>query len=333
MNIFPTQYSTLSSPALKDKLQESYSLNNITCRLLIRNVSDTYILENESSKYIFKIYRNAHRKIEEINGEVELLNALKELGAQVSYPIKDINGSHVQAFNAAEGIRHGVLFSFAPGSVIYNMSDEQLDRVGKEMAVIHNITSGLDLNFARKEYSLITTIIEPLKILKPAFIGLEEEYNWLNNKAQVVMEKLQQFDLQQFSYGYCHYDFFPKNFHFTPDGKITFFDFDFAGKGYLAYDITSFYIHYFLESSFNKITREEADRAFNKFVASYRKVRPLADQELEAIPYLGFAFWIFYLGFQYENFDDWSNTFFGPKFIKDRVTLIKKWLDSFETLQ
>ncbi|MDB5147024.1 MAG: hypothetical protein JWQ57_1044 [Mucilaginibacter sp.] len=332
MDIFPAQYSTLSSTALKNNLQESYGLNDITCRLLIRNVSDTYILENKTSKYIFKIYRDAHRKIEEIEGEVELLNILKESGAKVSYPIKDVNGNQIRAFNAAEGIRHGVLFSFAPGSVVYDMSDEQLDNVGKEMAIIHNITSGLDLNFTRKEYTLINTIIEPLKTLQSAFIGLDEEYAWLNNKAEVVMRKFQQFDLQQFSYGYCHYDFFPKNFHFTVDGDITFFDFDFAGKGYLAYDITSFYIHYFLESNFNKITREEADRAFKIFVASYRKVRHLADQELDAIPYLGFAFWVFYLGFQYENFDDWSNTFFGPKFIKDRVTLIKKWLDSFGIL-
>jgi hypothetical protein len=57
------------------------------------------------------------------------------------------------------------------------------------------------------------------------------------------------------------------------------------------------------------------------FVAAYREIRVVSDDELKAIPYLGVGFWIFYLGFQYEHFDDWSNLFFGPKFIKDRVGL------------
>ncbi|HEY0054562.1 MAG TPA: hypothetical protein VGB63_04325 [Pedobacter sp.] len=79
MEIFPAQYSTLSSVALNIKLHEVYNLEGMHCRLLLRNVSDTYILENESFKYIFKIYRDAHRKLEEIKGEVELLIKLKNV--------------------------------------------------------------------------------------------------------------------------------------------------------------------------------------------------------------------------------------------------------------
>jgi Ser/Thr protein kinase RdoA (MazF antagonist) len=332
MEIFPTQYSTLSSVALKDKLQEVYDLIDIRCNLHIRNVSDTYLLENETYKYIFKIYRDSHRKLNEIKGEVDLLNKLRAAGARVSYPIKDIGGSYIQAFNAAEGIRHGVLFSFAPGSVVYSLTDEQLEKLGKEMALIHNISSDVQIDFFRKEYTIDNTIIQPLEVLKPAFSELEEEYKWLNKMADTVIAKLQHFNLQDFSYGYCHYDFLPKNFHFDKDGNITFFDFDFAGKGYLVNDIMSFYIHYFLEVSSNKISKEEAVRAFNVFIESYRTVRTLTNEELSTIPYLGFAFWVFYLGFQFENFDDWSSIFFNTQFIKGRVALIKKWMDSFEGL-
>jgi Ser/Thr protein kinase RdoA (MazF antagonist) len=327
MKIFPTQYSTLSSKALNIKLQESYGLSDTTCRLLIRNVSDTYVIESATEKYIFKIYRDAHRKLEEIKAEVELLNILFEKGAKVSRSIPDKNAKILQVFNAAEGTRYGVLFSWAQGSVIYAMTDEQLEVVGKEMAAIHNITSSIELSHYRKEYSINTTIIEPLKIIEPAFSGLEEEYDYLKQTAGDVIAKYNQF-APGFSYGYCHYDFFPKNFHFTETGEITFFDFDFAGKGLLAYDITSFFIHYFLEVTSGKITEQQGRDAFKTFIASYRKVRPLSDEEIHAIPYLGFGFWVFYLGFQYENFDDWSNLFFGPKFLKDRVALIKKWMET-----
>jgi Ser/Thr protein kinase RdoA (MazF antagonist) len=127
--------------------------------------------------------------------------------------------------------------------------------------------------------------------------------------------------------GYCHYDFLPKNFHFTAANTITFFDFDFAGKGLLANDITSFYIHFFLETYYQKITQQQADERFAVFVKAYRSVRPLTESELKTISYLGFAFWVFYLGFQYDSFEDWSNFFFGPKFLKERVALLKKWTE------
>lgn len=330
MDIFPTQYSTLSSIALNNFLSERYGFVGTSCRLLIRNVSDTYLLEHGMEKYIFKIYRDAHRKPDEIKGEVELLTVLAGKGAKVSYPVKDIHGDLIQAFNAAEGTRYGVLFSYARGKVVNAMNDEQLGVLGREMAAIHNVTANIELEHKRIVFNTDTTITEPIKKVKNVFDELPDEYAYLTGIAKAVIEKLGAFDYSNFSYGYCHYDFLPKNFHFDEENNITFFDFDFAGKGYLANDITSLYIHYFLEASSGKITREEADSAFAVFVENYRKIRPLHYDELKAIPYLGFAFWVFYLGFQHDNFDDWSSIFFGPEFLKDRVVLIKKWMEWFE---
>jgi Ser/Thr protein kinase RdoA (MazF antagonist) len=327
MAIFPTQYSTLSANALGVFLAEKYNLKDITCRLLIHNVSDTYLLENLTDKYIFKIYRDQHRKLEEIKAEVELLNLIYEQGGSVAHPIGDINGEEIQSFNAAEGTRNGVLFTYALGKVVSNMSDEQLATVGKEMGQLHNITSAIKLKNTRKAYSLETMLLKPLEVFKPAFDDLPDEYLFLEETVHKVAKKIASIDLTDFSYGYCQYDFLPKNFHFAEDGTITFFDFDFAGKGYLINDIASFYVHYFLEVYAGKITQKEADRAFAVFVENYRKVRSLSDDELEAIPYFGFAFWIFYLGFQYENFDDWSSIFFNSNYIKHRTALIKKWTE------
>lgn len=326
MDIFPTQNSTLSSEALKIHLAQIYGLPIVACKLLVRNVSDTYLLDGVADKYIFKIYRNKHRNFEEISGEVELLNELHANAAKVAYPVAAIDGSQIQSFNAAEGTRYGVLFSYAIGEVVHDFEPEQLKTLGREMAAIHNITANLTLKNARRTYNNDTMLLEPIKLIKPAFESIELEYNYLKQTSEEIAKKIDQLDLLKFSYGYCHYDFLPKNFHFEGN-NITFFDFDFAGKGYLINDIASFYIHYFLEVYYGKITQEEADKSFAVFVASYREVRPLSDEELVAIPYFGYAFWIFYMGFHYENFDDWSNIFFGPKFLKDRTTLIKKWVD------
>jgi len=329
MDIFPAQYSTLSAKALNDFISERYGFTDTTCSLLVHNVSDTYVIEDPADKYILKIYRDAHRKLDEIAGEVELLTILVERGAKVSYPLTDLSGHKIQTFNAIEGTRHGVLFTFAQGRVINDMNDAQLAVLGQEMAVIHNITTDIKLKHNRISFDIKSTIAIPLETIKPAFADLPDEYEYLASTAKRVIARLNQFDYDNFSYGYCQYDFLPKNFHFDGNNQITFFDFDFAGQGCLANDIMSFYIHYFLETTYGKIPRTEAERAFGVFVENYRTIRPLHDDELKAIQCLGFGFWVFYLGFQYENFDDWSNIFFGPKFLKDRTALIKKWIDWF----
>jgi Ser/Thr protein kinase RdoA (MazF antagonist) len=329
MNIFPTQYSTLSAPALKDHLEKQYGLHNMRCRLLVRNVSDTYILEGSDAKYIFKIYRDNYRKLDEIRAEVELLEVLKAGGARVAYVIADLQGRRIQSFQAAEGIRNGVLFYFAPGSVVMDPNDRQLTIIGREMAVMHNITAGLQLKHDRITYDFHTTLDRPLEVIRERFRELPEEYAFLQEVAEKVKKKLGAFRTEAFSYGYCHYDLLAKNFHFDEQDGITFFDFDWCGKGWLANDLMTLYVHYFFHVHFSRITQEEAGRAFRVAVDGYRQIRNITDEELDAIPYMGMMFWIFALGFYEENYDDFSNTFLTSRFLRDRTALIRKWADSY----
>jgi Ser/Thr protein kinase RdoA (MazF antagonist) len=326
---FPVQYSTLSAGALKSYIANAYGLRLIICKFLLRGVSDTYIMEATDAKYVLKIYREQHRSHDEIQAEIELLNLLKNGGASVAFPITDINGNHLQQFDAPEGTRYGILFSYANGAPVMDLNDDQLKTIGREMAKVHNITSVVQLSYPRREYTIETTLINPIKSFKPAFNDLPDEYAYLQGLADKVAEKLNVIDTSGFSYGYCQYDFLPKNFHFDNAGNLTFFDFDFAGQGLLANDLMSFFVHFFVHVYTGKLKEEEADRMFAVFVAAYREIREVSEEELKAIPYLGVGFWIFYLGFQHEHFDDWSNLFFGPKFIKDRVALIKVWVDKY----
>lgn len=327
MSIFPTQYSVLAAKALESFLSEKYNFINAHCRFLIHNVSDTYIIETDDENYVFKIYRDAHRSKEEILAEVELLMQYKIGGASVSYPLQDSSGEYLQSFNAAEGIRYGVLYSYAKGNPVYILNDEHLELIGTEMAKLHIISETVELSYLRKEYNIETTLSGPIDIIKPAFKELEQEYEYLRETTQQVINEMSKLDTTNFSYGYCQYDFLPKNFHFEDEDKLTFFDFDFAGKGFLINDITTFYIHFFLDVYYGKMSREEADRSFNVFLKAYRKFKPVSDEEVNSIKWFGFGFWMFYFGFHHENFDDWSNIFYTPNFIKNRIDLLKKWMD------
>jgi Ser/Thr protein kinase RdoA (MazF antagonist) len=327
MNIFPAQYSTLSAVALKDFIAEKYGFQNIECRLLVRNVSDTYILEENGLKYILKIYRTTYRSLDEIQGEVELLNILKNEGAPVSYPIADLSGIQIQQFRAAEGIRYGVVFSFAQGKVVPVPNDKQLQIIGRNVALMHNITSTCKLRHQRMIYNVDTTLKQSLVIIKQRFAGMPEEYDFLKDLTDKVITESEHFDSSGFGYGYCHYDLLPKNFHFDDHDSITFFDFDWLGEGFLANDLMTFFVQLFFLASLNAISRDEADRMFSVFIEGYREKRTLTDDELKMIPYLGVMFWMYAFRFYEENYDDFSNTFLTPRFIKERVKLIKTWAE------
>jgi len=325
-HIFPAQYSTLSSVALQHYLIEVYGLDLDTkCSLLIKNVSDTYLLRSNNQKYIFKIYRDHHRKLEEIKGEVSLLNALKANGNPVSYPITDNEGKQIQQFTAIEGVRNGVLFSYAVGKVIHDLNDENLKTLGNAMAKLHQTTSTIKLSQQRPLFNFQTTLFDPIATLETHLGDMPEELQYLKTVAGKVIKKFESFDTDSFSVGYCHYDFFPKNFHFDEEGKITFFDFDFAGEGFLIYDLMTFLNHYFFHQLNNLITVEQAEIDFQTFLNAYQQVKGLSKEEIEAIPYLGICFHIFFLKFFYDNYDDWSNAFLTPRYVKHRIDLIKKW--------
>ncbi|OGX81140.1 hypothetical protein BEN49_15825 [Hymenobacter coccineus] len=195
------------------------------------------------------------------------------------------------------------------------------------MAKLHNLTADLTLRHPRPCYDLDSTLRQPLKTVAPAFHDYPEGLAYLQKVVIQTVSKLENMNTVAFSYGYCHYDFLPKNFHFDAEDRLTFFDFDFAGTGYLVNDAMTFFVHYFLNRMLKGTSAAESARAFAVFVAGYREVRPLTEAELAAIPYLGVGFWLFYLEFQYRNFDDWSNNFFGPRYLRERVGWIKQWVE------
>ncbi len=277
MQLFKTSYSTLSAAALNEHIQAKYGLENTYCKYLIRGVSDTYKIEGNGYTYILKIYRNAHRSFTEIAGEVELLNILKNRGAKVAFPIKDLAGNQIQEFLAAEGNRYGVLYSFAEGKVVYDLNWEQLKILGREMAFNHNITSSMRLQNERKEYDINSTILVPLKTLESAFIDYPEGYNYMKTVAGKAIEKIESFRTDSFSKGYCHFDYLPKNFHFDKNNQLRVFDFDFAGKGLLVNDIMSFQVHYFFHVIIKGMPKEEADKDVKIFLGGYRELRDITE--------------------------------------------------------
>ncbi|HEY6902206.1 MAG TPA: phosphotransferase [Puia sp.] len=323
-NLFPVSYSTLSSLALVGFLQDKYGLASVGCKLILRGVGDTYRVDSDRGPYILRVYRPDQRSLSQITAEVDLLLSLKERGVPVSWPIADRSGVHIQAVGAMEGTKHLVLFSYAPGRSVSKLNDRQLHQLGFQMARFHAAAQTIELGDARWTFDPETTLFGPLKVLQPAFAEDPEGQEWVLRIAERVNEKMAELDADSLPSGICHYDFLPKNFHFEGDG-ITFFDFDFFGRGLLANDMMSFRQQLCLDTYFKRMTKEEADEAFEKFLQGYREIRPVSDRELAIIPFLAPGWWLFYGAFHTTH--DQFYPLVQPAHFKLRVDLMRKLLE------
>lgn len=323
-SIFPASYSTLSTTALANHIAEKYAFKAVQCRFMLRGVGDTYLVETNDSKFILRVYSSAHRSESQISAEVDLLLALKDAQVPVAYPIVDISGTAIQVFNAVEGKRCAVLFSYAPGTALTVLNDNQLTNLGRQMARFHNVSATIKSDGKRWQIDVNSTLFEPLALLKNAFAEEPNSYQWLQEAAKGVAKKLATLNTAVFSTGYCHFDMLPKNFHFEGDSVI-FFDFDFMGHGWLVNDLMTFQQQLYLDVHFDRVPQEAADRAFALVVAGYREFRDISDEELAAIPYLSLSFWVFYSGFHATH--DQFYLFIQTAHLKNRFRFVRHFIE------
>jgi Ser/Thr protein kinase RdoA (MazF antagonist) len=116
MTHFPVTNSNLSATHIGLFLQEKYSLSKDTkCQLIKAGINDTYLVTDNSDKFVFRVYSLNWRSKMEIDEEIKLLNQLKENSISISYPLQTKKATYIQTLNAPEGDRFAVLFTFASG--------------------------------------------------------------------------------------------------------------------------------------------------------------------------------------------------------------------------
>ena len=319
--LFPTVYSTLDPAALAAWFGDRYGHPDVKCDVFVRGVGDTYILQTDDTRFVLRVYRPSHRNLAQISAELALLLAAKDAGVSVSFPVADPTGEVIHGFEAAEGIRYGVVFSYAPGAFVSVLNEAQLRNLGRELARFHDVASAVRLGDSRWTYDPETTLTKPLEKVRPYFALLPEEYAWWRQAAERAIARVAQTDTSGFSSGYCHFDLLPQNFHFDGDSP-TLFDFDFAGYGWLVYDLAIFRVHLDLDVHFGRQTKEAADAGFTTFLSAYMEQRPLSDDEQALIPWLGLSFWCFYMGFHSTH--DQFYPLVQPGQLKARTALIRK---------
>jgi len=323
MHTFPVLSSTLSVTHLNQFLQENYGFGEASsCRLLRAGINHTYLVTDGTQKAVFRVYSLNWRTETEIREELRLLTLLQENGLPVSYPIPDEQGNYVQAFNAPEGKRFGVLFSFAGGEKQLTLSTETHYRIGEIMARFHQLTHNLTLQ--RPAYTTNRLLTDSVEKLKPFLAAETDEMTFMLSAQEYLRTEFANINEQEVRRGVVHLDIWFDNLNITSDGTITLFDFDFCGNGILALDIA----YYILQIHSTEPDEADYHTKKNSFLLGYESITPISHEEKRLLPMLAESVYFFYVGVQCERFDNYSSIFLNDVYLKRFINLrLKRWFD------
>lgn len=324
MAFFPAASSILSSIHLNAFLQEKYAFStDVSCKLIKAGINHTYLIKDGSDKFIFRIYSFNWRTEKEISEEIRLLTLLQTNRIPVSYAIADVNDNFIQTFEAIEGKRLAVLFSYANGGKMLSFSPEIHFKIGEIMANIHKQT--LDLKLERVEYTPERLVEDSLVNLAGFLPEESEEMAFMKSTQQYLKQELLSVDLSEIRKGVVHLDIWFDNLNISSDNEVTIFDFDFCGNGWLCLDIA----YYVLQIHSTEKDENECNLRKESFLRGYESVTAISGEEKRLLPMLGVALYLFYIGIQCERYENWSNTFLNEVYLKRYINLlIKKYFES-----
>ncbi|WP_026994729.1 phosphotransferase [Flectobacillus major] len=328
MNVVPVSSSIIDAAYLSTFLPIPYSLdNNTVCQLIKAGINHTYLVDTGTHKYIFRIYSYNWRSITEINEEVNLLNLLHAKQIPISFAIPDLQGLYIQTFNAPEGPRFGVLFSFAEGEKILSFSEEIHYKIGETMAQIHQVTESLELE--RVTYSSEVLLVNSIQQTERFLSEDTDEMQFLRTTQQILLHTFDNLPTHGLRRGIVHLDIWFDNLNIAQD-QITIFDFDFCGNGYLCMDIG-----YYILQIYSTETDEQTFRSkCQHFLAGYESVQKISAEEKAVLQAFATSIYFFYLGVQCQRYENWSNVFLNEVHLKRLIQLrIKRWFDLSFNLQ
>ncbi len=274
---FPTIYSTLSSEALVARVLPYYEIGEaISCQFWNRGLSDVYIVETRTQRYILRVSHCHWRSCSDIDFELELLDFLRQRQLPVSYPLRTKHGRLSIELNAPEGHRYAALFTYAPGKVaLGDLNPAQSQKLGETVAKIHR--AGMDFHSYnyRQPLTLEYLLDDSLAAITPFLEHRADDLAFMREAIDQLKQQLQEFPQEPPYWGICWGDPHSGNAHFTSDDKVTLFDFDQCGYGWRAFELGKF-LQVAMRTGIGHNVREA-------FLSGYQSVLAITKRELDSL--------------------------------------------------
>lgn len=259
------------------------------CLFWLRGLNDTYRVETPDGFYILRVYRSEVSE-SDVNFEVSLLTELRRMmdaTTHVSEPIPKNDSTLYTVLNAPEGERITVIFRYLKG-IEHPLDDEaSCYAFGRSAAALH---AAMDLvTIAQPRFALDTDFLiqQPLKRICE-YIGLEHQaVPFLREFAVSLQKRIEIAAASGLDWRLCHGDMHGNNNAFLEGEQFTHYDFEWASKGWRAYDLAQV-------KARKRQSREKQDALWNSLMSGYRSVRHFSDEDEQAIELFIMArrFWV-----------------------------------------
>lgn len=321
MNFAPVISTVISPDYLAHFVGKEFNLpSSVSCKVLKTGVNHTYLIESGEQKFVFRLYCFEWKTQKEIEEELRFLKYLEAHGIPVSIPIQNSPQEYLIQIPAFEGMRFGVLFSYADGKMVRNPEVELCKDLGHLLAKIH--LAGKDFSFQRKEYNPDSLIHWAWSQTLGHFSKDFQELDYFKRAYEKMKSVLEGQPLEKLQHGVIHLDVWYENFKVSQNGEILLFDFDNVGNGYLFLDVG-----YALMTLYkNEPDKEKYIQKQEAFLKGYRKVLPFSEEEMKMMPFGGLAIWLYYTGVHVQRFNDFSNLFLSEEFLKFWIHAVDQWM-------
>jgi Ser/Thr protein kinase RdoA (MazF antagonist) len=315
-------HTILSGGAIAQALRGVADLGRIEhCELLRRGFNEVYEVRAQAGRFVARLAALRARGPSNTAYELAFLAHVRARGAGVAAGV----GGPVQ-LALPEGTRDLTVFQYVDGS--WPDSAEDFELTGQELARIHEAAQGY-----KGAPSLYTLDIDHL---------VERPLAWLNEAPTMDADLRESFsavaqqvrralgDGEGLALVACHGDCHGgNNFILGTTGesrRATFFDFDDAGPGWLAYDLAVLLWAQIPRRIELELGAETAAK-YKRFLDGYRRVRPLCSADLEAVPALLVARHIWLLGEYASRRHHWGSQAIPTVWLRNQVPLMRSWMD------
>ncbi|MBN1583925.1 MAG: phosphotransferase [Anaerolineae bacterium] len=280
----PTKHSILDEDALGAWLVSQYALNGAaTCRFFRQSMSDVYLVESTGATFFFKVYMHGRHTRNEIEAELEFLDDLRSHHIAVASPIENGRGGYLNAFDAPEGTRYGILFAAATGIEPQETNPQHSRQFGRLAARIHRCADERGKPYRRWHLDETRLIRDPIAGMRPYLGHRMADWADLSQFGEELIAELHALLPKTApEYGVCHGDLHAGNARFDARGELVLFDLDSFGYGWRALDIGV----YVVSTDWLDLSREgkaAKARVLDAFLEGYHEERTLTRDELAAV--------------------------------------------------
>ncbi|OOG36798.1 phosphotransferase enzyme family protein [Polaromonas sp. A23] len=319
--------STPTGAAIAGMVSKHYPFGEVAeCELLRRSFNQVYGLEfSDGRRAVARLSAERPRGDPKIGYEAALLGHLRARNVPVADCLRTSSGATAVMVTLPEGERPLMLFEHLDGE----MTGEALPDVeafGRGLAMLHEAADDFVADQSHYTLDLSYLLESPLQRLLAAPTMTEEMQTRFTELGSRLHHRISA--MEGLMSVVCHGDAHGQN-NFVSEGQgqqriASFFDFDDAGPGYLAFELAVYAWSMHPRTTAGQFD-EKALARWHHFISAYRTVRPLPAVDLQAVPSFMAVrhFWL--LGEYAGRIPVWGSQAMPTAYLRKQLEMLKNW--------